>query len=263
MSAGRHAIGHGQSQRAQHGLDDLLRAVGACRDRSRRQRIDDGAGRRQDLDRPVAARIGRHMRIDHRDHHVVGGGVGVGDGRVGVAFGLAVGAGQIDDGAAVVDGELDRDADRAIVDAVVVDEILAVVDAGGNARAGPGACAARNSRAGRRRRARTTSLPYLRNRRSSALDADHQRRHLGANVAQRLVGHADLIGDDADDLLVLDAALEQLHHRQPQTLEVDFADAAGDAARRDAAEVGVVRDVADEADRARRRGTPARWRRGP
>ena len=52
-----------------------------------------------------------------------------------------------------------------------------------------------------------------------------------------------------EQLLVLDPALEQLHHGQPQALEIDLADAAGDAARRDAAEIGMVRDVADEPDK--------------
>ena len=52
-----------------------------------------------------------------------------------------------------------------------------------------------------------------------------------------------------EQLLVLDPALEQLHHRQPQALEIDLTNAACDPARREAAEIGMVRNVADEPDK--------------
>jgi len=69
----------------------------------------------QHTDRTVAACIGggggaggggqKIMRIDDRDHHVIGGGKGVGDGRIGVALAWRAG-GQVRRCAAPSIGEL-------------------------------------------------------------------------------------------------------------------------------------------------------------
>ena len=49
--------------------------------------------------------------------------------------------------------------------------------------------------------------------------------------------------------MVFDTALDELDHRQPQTFEIDFADPACNSSRSDAAEIGVMGDVADESDK--------------
>jgi len=81
-----------------------------------------------------------------------------------------------------------------------------------------------------------------------AIDPDHQRGDLRADIAERLVRQPDLIGDDSEQLLVFDAALDELDHRQAQAFEINLADAAGHAARRRAAEIGVMRDVAGKSN---------------
>ena len=81
-----------------------------------------------------------------------------------------------------------------------------------------------------------------------ALDPYHQRGYLGANVAERLVRHANRVGNDREQLLVFHPALEELHHGEPQAFEIDFADAAGYPACRHAAKIGMVRDVSEKAD---------------
>src|SRR5580692_488015 len=67
-----------------------------------------------------------------------------------------------------------------------------------------------------------------------AIDADHERRNLSSDVAERLVRNADLVGNDAEDFAVFNTALDELDHRQPQTFEIDFANPTRNSTRSDA-----------------------------
>ena len=247
MTAGDHPIRQRGSKRAQHRFHNLLRAVGACRHRAGRHRINDCGGPGYDLDRAVAAGIGRHVRIHQRDHDVVDRGISVGDGRVGVALGLRIRSGQIDNRAITIDRDFDTDADRSIVDAVIIDEIVRLVGAGGNvsqslAHAPFGVV--EQLAAG----VLHDGFAVFPKQAVDAIDADHQRGDLGADIAQSLVGQADLIGDDPEQLLVFNAALEKLDHRQAQAFEINLAYAASHSARCRAAEIRMMRNVAGKSD---------------
>ena len=67
-------------------------------------------------------------------------------------------------------------------------------------------------------------------------------------VSPRVLRRAVVGEDDPPDLLVVSAALEELHRRQAEPLLVDVGGVRGEAAWRLAANLGDVPDVAGEAE---------------
>jgi hypothetical protein len=72
--------------------------------------------------------------------------------------------------------------------------------------------------------------------------ADRARRP-GPDVADALVGDADIAEDDGEDLLVHRPLLEELHGRQAQALLLDFGGAGREAARHHAADIRPVAGI--------------------
>jgi hypothetical protein len=71
---------------------------------------------------------------------------------------------------------------------------------------------------------------------------------LGIVVAAPFLGDTGVQKQDLEQVLVQLALLVQSYHRDAQSLLVDLRHAAGHRARRHAADVGVMGDVADEAE---------------
>ena len=160
--------------------------------------------------------------------------MGIGDGRIGVALGLRIAVPEIDDGPVAFDRDLDGYADRFVVHAVVVDMVFRLVDAVGKSGQPLPHAPFRIVQQIRPRpfhRLLAVSVEQA----SQAVGADHQRTDLGADVAEGLVGHTDLVGDNPDDFPIFGAGFHDLHHRQAQPFKVDFPDAARHSAGGDAA----------------------------
>ena len=85
--------------------------------------------------------------------------------------------------------------------------------------------------------------------RREAAFAGRQRRGLRLDVADALVGDADVRQDDRQDLVVDRAALVELDRRQPQTFLLDLGRVGREAARHHAAGVGPVAGVGEPAPR--------------
>ena len=73
--------------------------------------------------------------------------------------------------------------------------------------------------------------------------ADGQGRCLGLDIADALIGDADIAQDDREDFLIHDAALEQLDRRQAQTLLLDLGGGRREAARHGASGIGPMAGV--------------------
>ena len=78
--------------------------------------------------------------------------------------------------------------------------------------------------------------------------ADPQRSRLCADVADALVGDADVRGDDRVDFRIELSPLEELHRRQAQALLLDGGRRSRKAARHRAADVGPMAGVGEPAE---------------
>ena len=78
--------------------------------------------------------------------------------------------------------------------------------------------------------------------------ADIDAGDLRVEVAPILLGQADIVGDEAQQILIHDAVAHQTHRRNPQALLVDLGQAARQSRRHCAADIRVVDMIADEAD---------------
>ncbi len=81
-----------------------------------------------------------------------------------------------------------------------------------------------------------------------AARADRRRRHLGPEVAQGFLGHADVGGNHLEDLLDQHALAVELHGRDDQPFLVDVARVGRHAARRAPADVDLMAQRAGERD---------------
>ena len=93
----------------------------------------------------------------------------------------------------------------------------------------------------------TTSAAIAVEKRCESPLADRQRRGLRLDVADPLVGDADVREDDREDLRVEPARFEELYRRQPQALLLDLGRVRGEAAGDDAADVGPVTGIGEPA----------------
>ena len=245
-------LGNRRRERADHHVDDALARVGARRDRGGKLRIDQAARRRVDLHQIDQALIVRHLRIKQRLERVEHAGLRRGAVGVDVSLHLRTGAGEVEEHFAIAvvrrhgDAELDGNIGRA--DAVVVHHVVKSIFAGLDAPqrlAQPIAGAANDlvERGFEHRHA--PRLDHFRH----AADAEPARRDLREIIAAPLFRHARIEQQQIENVVLQLAFAEQPDQRNTRAFLIDLG-AARHAARRDAADVGVMRDVADEAARA-------------
>ena len=141
-------------------------------------------------------------------------------------------------------GDFHFDQQRLIHHAVGIDDRMALV---GSVRDGgdPGAHLLRGARAQFGDRAIHGVRPIAVEQGGEAFLADGERRRLRLDVADALVGDADVGQDDGEDFLVHHAALEQLHRRQAQSFLLRFGGMRREAARHHAADVRPVAGIGE------------------
>jgi len=141
-------------------------------------------------------------------------------------------------------GDLHADGERLVDHAVAVDLRGTFVDAVGNAGdLGPHLALSAVAHLGDGRAHDIGAIAV--DQCSEAHLASGQCGGLGLDVADALVGNADVGQDDGENLLVHLALLEELHRRQAQPLLLDLGGAGGEAAGHHAADVGPVAGVGE------------------
>src|SRR5206468_1129621 len=245
----RHALGHGSGERAD---DRLERPVADDRARPaarRRARVEEGPFRRLHGDGSERARVHRAERVGQALHRGIRVRARVVDVRVHARRGLRARALIVDHHRVAGDGYRDGDAERLGPRPPVVHEVLERVDA-----VGDGADRGTHVRLGP-----LDDLVHHADQRVAAVArgellesqlADAQRASLGAQVAEDLARRARVRGDDPDDSRVLPVLAPHFGRRDAKAfLEIveDAFDAL--AAGPLPADVGVVEDVHNEADR--------------
>jgi hypothetical protein len=181
-------------------VGDPLHGVEATAQRRGRGRVDHAAGGRHEADRAVATLVLQDLGRDHVAHGAESRGLDRGRGAVERAADLRARAGVVDGHVAVVQRDRNPDADRVIGQAVAIEEALGdvgavrveaevlahhalgLVEAGGDDR-GEGAG--------------VEGIDQLQDTTLAHRDG----HHLGADVAEGLVGHADVAGDQLQDLI--------------------------------------------------------------
>ena len=244
-------LGDGGRQRADDDIDDALRGVGARGDRGRERRVDQRSQRRLDLDDIHEPLIVGHVGVEQRLERVEHAGLGCRHGAIDVALHLRSGAGEVEQYAPIAarrrndDPDLDRDVGRAhpVVVHHVGEAIFPWRDAGD--RVAQAIFRAANDLVERgddqRYAARLDHLVH-------APHAQAAGRDLGEVIAAPLVGNPRIEQQEVEHVLDQLALAEQPYDGDAQTLLIDLRHAAGHAARRHAADVGMVGDVAHEAD---------------
>ena len=217
------------------------------RHRPRVVRVQEGAFRVDDLERLEGAGAERDLGEDVA-HGEVHRGVRRGEHRVHRAAAGRARAREVEHQAAVPgagDGELDDE--RLVDDAVGIEEGPAAV---GTRREASDALAHLHRRAdaqlgdGAPHRPVAVTVQHL----AEPLLADAQRRVLGHDVADALLGDAHVREDHRVELGVELAALEQLDGRETQALLLDRRRRGREAARHRAADIGPVADVRQPAE---------------
>ena len=141
------------------------------------------------------------------------------------------------------------DAERCVVDAVGIDEGLALVDAVGDLRDfGPHLPGGTGPELGNHLLDDTVAITV--DKLSEALLAHVQRSRLCLDVADALARHADIRHDDGEDLLVQLARLEEPHRRQAQPLLLDLGRPRRIASRHRAADIRPVSGVGKPGEQA-------------
>ena len=240
-------------QRREHRLGDALADLRrAARHRARIARVEKGTVRVNDAQRLEGTGVERHVREHMLDREVDRRARG-GDDAVHRAAAGRRRAAHVEGQRGIVDstglGDLHRDAQGLVDHAVGIDERFTFIDAvgdSGDARAHL-LCRALAQFGDRRGHARLAVAP---DQRAQALFAGHQRRGLRLDVADALVGDADVRADDREDLVVDLAALVQLDRRQAQPLLLDLDRVGRKPARDHAAGVGPVAGVGQPAPQA-------------
>ncbi len=134
------------------------------------------------------------------------------------------------------------DAQRLVVDPVGIDDAFALVDAVGDGR-DLGAHLLRCTRLQFDDGPLDDSLAVAVDQRGQTLLADRQRRRLRLDVADALIGDADVGEDDREDLLVEHAFLVELDRRQAEPLLLDLGSVGREAAGHRAAHVRPVSGI--------------------
>ena len=244
---GRHALRDRLVECAeQHGRETVADGDAMHHGRGRRG-VHAGARRRDDLDRAVAAGVGGHGRVGRRHQRVEHGRAGGGEGGVARAHRLRAAARQIDGHLVARHRHLGVDADRLVGDAVVVDLVLELVGAVGDAP-DHGAHAGFRGVENLLERPLEARLAQLGGEPLDAGRAHLQRGELRLQVAPQQLRLAHVLQDGGAQGLVELAGVEQLHRRDAQALLEDLDRAGAVAAGRGAADIEVVAQRADEAD---------------
>ena len=202
----------------------------ARRDRRRQDRVDDGPGRRADLDRPEVALVVGRVAADQVPDAGVDRRLRERERRVDRAPDLRRRALEVDDHPVAVDGDRDRDRDRVRVEAVLVDVVGERVDAVGHRRdrvPGEPLGLVEERGAGGGKVVDAVSL----DEREVAALAGEARGDLGADVAEDDVRHPDVLLEQVEQRLDRLAPLEQLDRRDPDPLLVDLGRVRAVAAR--------------------------------
>ncbi len=242
----RHPVGQRLDQRGEDRLGDALADLGrAARDRARIARIEEGAADAPDLERLEGAGADRHLRED-MPHRQVDRAERRRPHRVHRAPAGRARAREVEaqPGARALDRQPDRK--RLVDHAVAVDPGHGLVAALGNlGDEGAHLLGGAGAQLADRQHHRVVAIS-VEQRRQPGL-AHHQRRRLRLDVADALVGHADVRADDGVDLRIQLAPLEEAHGRQAQPLLLDRRGGGREAAGHRAAGVGPVPGVGQPA----------------
>ena len=249
-AAGRHAVGQGGGERLEDGVDGALRGlVVAAHHGSVGVGVQEIAGRHDHAERPVAAVVGRHLRRGDRLDRVVHGGARDVVRGVDRAARLRRRPREVERRLVAADLHAHPDRQRSVVDAVVVEPVLA----------GPHAVGQRaEGRAHRGFGGRVQRLEAGRQRvRAVALDqlAEPARRHvvgreLREQIAPALVAAAQIREDEVDLLLVRPVGREQADRRDAHALLIRLGGPRHVGAGDGAADVRPVRQVDGEGHEA-------------
>ena len=186
------------------------------------------------------------VRVQHSLQHVVNRRLGCVEGQVEVALHLRPGTGKIEGDmfACNIDPHRDWDIDGA--HAVVVQQVgkfVAAVGNTGDAVTQAGLRSVHDGSEGSRQQGRGVAegqFPYAARTQAAG-------RYLGEIVAPAFVGHPHVQQQQIKYILHQFTGREQADQGDTQTLLIDFRHATGHTAWRHAADICMVRDIADEA----------------
>ena len=243
----RDLVGDGLCQRKEHGFRDALgdfrRAAGhgpriarikKCSLRPHDLQWLEGAGIERRIGEDVAhGQI--HSRICRRHH------------RVHRATARRRRTCEIKRKISVLLGDLQCDPERLVDHAIRVDERFRRVDAIGDTR-DMGAHQRRRTQPHFSNRGQHGACSITRDQFGQPRGSHFQRRRLRLDVADALIGNADVAADDGVDLAVHHPALEQLDGRQAQSFLLDLGGLGGKPARHHAADVRPVPRVLQPAE---------------
>ena len=210
-------------------------------------RVDEAALGGSDVEGAEEAAVGLDGRVDQALHHGVDVGLGVGEVGVDAALGLGRSAVEIDEDLVAVDADVDVDVDGLGVDAVVVDvvdEVPLALRQGGNLGAGQGLGGVED--VGHVGLHLLEAVLVDEAEEVALTEADGGEK--GLDVAENLVGDADVLLEDAPDGAVELAFVVELEGREDQALLEYLGVVAGVATGDAAADVGLVADAAGPAD---------------
>ena len=234
------ALGRGLGERAEHGVDDAQDRLGIAADRLRRRDAEQRRIGNDELDRREAAGIGRHV-----DEQMLERDVAAGDrGRardVERPLARRRGAREVEPHAVAADRQVERDAQRLVGDAVIVEEIVVRIGAV-RQRGDVGAHQRLGARRERLERGGDRVVAVFVEQRVHALLAEVERVELAVEVAPVRLRHARIGGEDVDDVLLHDAAADQLHRRHAKAFLEALGRLGVEVARHVAADVEPVAD---------------------